>query len=108
MNAFATQNHQNVDNHATPCLNPNVSLLLRPELPTPAVWMIFVEEESADMRGNLVAAKYAGGREGKDCRVEQPIDRYRNAMKEENNVVQTGLPEVCCKKVKASSLKTRD
>jgi hypothetical protein len=55
-----------------------------------------------------VAAKYAGGREGKDYRVEQPIDRYRNAMKEANNVVQTGLPEVCCKKVNLRSLKTRD
>jgi hypothetical protein len=59
-------------------------------------------------RRPVVAAKYAEGREGKDYRVEQPIDRYRNAMKEENNVVQTGLPEVCCKKVNLRSLKTRD
>jgi hypothetical protein len=64
--------------------------------------------ERKSPRRPVVAAKYAGGREGKDYRVEQPIDRYRNAMKEENNVVQTGLPEVCCKKVNANSLKTRD
>jgi hypothetical protein len=65
-------------------------------------------QERKSPKRPVVAAKYAGRREGKDYRVEQPIDRYRNAMKEENNVVQTGLPEVCCKKVNLRSLKTRD
>jgi hypothetical protein len=65
-------------------------------------------QERKSLRRPVVAAKYTGGREGKDYRVEQPIDRYRNATKEENNVVQTGLPEVCCKKVNLRSLITGD